>query len=57
MQMGERFKILIKISLIKVKGPFLILELLIFMPLMKFISKLILIIRPIMQAIKQNLDD
>jgi len=55
--MGERFKILIKISLIKVKGPFLILELLIFMPLMKFISKLFLIIRPIMQAIKENLDD
>ena len=57
MQMEKKFKISIKISLIMDKGPFLIQELHIFMLIMKFISKFILIIRPIMQSIKANLDN
>ncbi len=55
--MGVKFRTSIKIILIKDKGLFLIQELLIFMPLMKFISKYFLNLRPIMQAIKGSLDD
>ena len=55
--MGVKFRTSIKIILIKDKELFLIQELLTFMLLMKFISKLFIILRPIMQAIKGSLDE